>query len=62
MCIRDRLRLLLPVAASICNDVDVDAKGRLPDRPLEPMLGEMKAHGVTSVSYTHLDVYKRQFI
>ena len=41
------LRLLLPVAASICNDVDVDAKGRLPDRPLEPMLGEMKAHGVT---------------
>lgn len=41
------LRLLLPVAASICNNVDVDAKGRLPDRPLEPMLGEMKAHGVT---------------
>ena len=41
------LRLLLPVAASICNEVDVDAKGRLPDRPLEPMLGEMKAHGVT---------------
>ena len=25
----------------------MDAKGRLPDRPLEPMLGEMKAHGVT---------------
>ena len=41
------LRLLLPVAASICNVVAVDAKGRLPDRPLEPMLGEMKAHGVT---------------
>ena len=41
------LRLLLPVAASICNEVDVDAKGRLPDRPLEPMLGQMKAHGVT---------------
>ena len=41
------LRLLLPVAASICNEVDVDAKGRLPDRPLGPMLGEMKAHGVT---------------
>ena len=41
------LRLLLPVAASICSEVDVDAKGRLPDRPLEPMLGEMKAHGVT---------------
>ena len=41
------MRLLLPVAASICNDVDVDAKGRLPDRPLEPMLSEMKAHGVT---------------
>lgn len=41
------LRLLLPVAASICNEVNVDAKGRLPDRPLEPMLGEMKAHGVT---------------
>lgn len=41
------LRLLLPVAASICNVVAVDAKGRLPDRPLEPMLGEIKAHGVT---------------
>ena len=41
------LRLLLPVAASICNEVAVDAKGRLPDRPLEPMLGQMKAHGVT---------------
>ena len=41
------LRLLLPVAASICNEVNVDAKGRLPDRPLEPMLGQMKAHGVT---------------
>ncbi|MFR6482603.1 MAG: hypothetical protein ACLUPK_04845 [Veillonella sp.] len=25
----------------------MDAKGRLPDRPLEPMLGQMKAHGVT---------------
>lgn len=41
------LRLLLPVSASICNHVEVDAKGRLPDRPLEPMLGEMKSHGVT---------------
>lgn len=41
------LRLLLPVSASICNRVEVDAKGRLPDRPLEPLLGEMKSHGVT---------------
>ncbi len=40
------LRLLLPVAASICDTVDVDAKGRLPKRPLEPLKGEMEAHGV----------------
>lgn len=40
------LRLLLPVAASICDTVDVDAKGRLPERPLEPLKSEMKAHGV----------------
>ena len=41
------LRLLLPVSASICNTVNVDAKGRLPDRPLEPLKGEMESHGVT---------------
>lgn len=40
------LRLLLPVSASICNTVKVDAKGRLPERPLEPLLSEMKDHGV----------------
>lgn len=40
------LRLLLPVSASICDAVEVDAQGRLPDRPLEPLLGEMKTHGV----------------
>ncbi len=27
------LRLLLPVSASLCDTVDVDAKGRLPERP-----------------------------
>lgn len=41
------LRLLLPIAASLCQTVHVDAKGRLPDRPLEPLLSEMKAHGIT---------------
>ena len=41
------LRLLLPVSASICDTVEVDAKGRLPERPLEPLLGEMKSHGVS---------------
>lgn len=40
------LRLLLPVSASLCDTVDVDAKGRLPERPLEPLLSEMKRHGV----------------
>ena len=40
------LRLLLPVSASICDTVKVDAKGRLPERPLEPLLSEMKDHGV----------------
>ena len=41
------LRLLLPVSASICDTVKVDAKGRLPERPLEPLLSEMKSHGVS---------------
>lgn len=41
------LRLLLPVSTSICGTVKVDAKGRLPDRPLEPLLSEMKDHGVS---------------
>lgn len=41
------LRLLLPVSASICDSVKVDAKGRLPERPLEPLLSEMKDHGVS---------------
>ena len=41
------LRLLLPVSASICHTVEVDAKGRLPERPLEPLLSEMKDHGVS---------------
>ena len=41
------LRLLLPVSASICNTVKVDAKGRLPERPLGPLLSEMKDHGVS---------------
>ena len=41
------LRLLLPVSASICDTVKVDAKGRLPERPLEPLLNEMKSHGVS---------------
>lgn len=40
------LRLLLPVATSITSQVSVDAKGRLPDRPLEPLLGQMKEHGI----------------
>lgn len=41
------LRLLLPVAASLCDEVQVDAKGRLPERPLEPLLGQLKEHGMT---------------
>ena len=41
------LRLLLPVSTSICDTVKVDAKGRLPERPLEPLLSEMKSHGVS---------------
>lgn len=41
------LRLLLPVAAALCHTVEVDAKGRLPERPLEPLLGQLKAHGIT---------------
>lgn len=41
------LRLLLPVSSSICDTVKVGAKGRLSERPLEPLLSEMKDHGVS---------------
>lgn len=41
------LRLLLPVAASICPLVHVDAKGRLPDRPLEPLFSQLLNHGLS---------------
>lgn len=40
------LRLLLPIAAAIVKKTTVEAKGRLPERPLEPLLSQMKAHGV----------------
>jgi len=39
------LRFLLPVAAALGGRVTFTGKGRLPDRPLSPLLEEMEGHG-----------------
>ena len=39
------LRFLLPVAAALGLSVSFILKGRLPERPLKPLLDEMSAHG-----------------
>lgn len=39
------LRFLLPVAAALCESVSVTGRGRLPERPLSPLMEEMEAHG-----------------
>lgn len=39
------LRLLLPLAAALNLDVTFTGRGRLPQRPMEPMLTLLRAHG-----------------
>lgn len=40
------LRFLLPVAMCVCDHISVTGAGRLPERPLDALTGEMSAHGV----------------
>lgn len=39
------LRFLLPVAAAICNDFTITGGGRLPERPLAPIIEAMRSNG-----------------
>lgn len=39
------LRFLLPVASALYDDVSFEGSGRLPERPLSPLIEEMEAHG-----------------
>ena len=41
------LRFLLPVAAALGIDAHVTGRGRLPERPIAPLLSELCSHGVT---------------
>lgn len=41
------LRFLLPIAAALGRHVTFLGKGRLPERPILPLLSELSAHGVT---------------
>ena len=41
------LRFLLPVAGALRKTAVFHREGRLPERPLEPLLSELKAHGMT---------------
>lgn len=46
------LRFLLPVAAALGFTCTFTGEGRLPQRPLEALLSEMKAHGIATDSDT----------
>ncbi|MBQ4347527.1 MAG: 3-phosphoshikimate 1-carboxyvinyltransferase [Firmicutes bacterium] len=39
------LRFLMPVAAALPADISFSGHGRLPERKLEPLISELKAHG-----------------
>ena len=47
------LRFLLPIAAALCETVAFSGAGRLPERPLSPLMEEMESHGV-NFSNRHL--------
>lgn len=42
------LRLLMPVAAALCERVSFTGRGRLPERPVSELLACLRAHGVTA--------------
>lgn len=39
-------RFLLPVASAICQSFKMSGKGRLPERPMTPLISQMRLHGV----------------
>lgn len=41
------LRFLLPVAAAVCRGASFSGRGRLPERPLAPLMDAMRAKGVS---------------
>lgn len=41
-------RFLLPAAAALCGSVAMTGKGRLPERPMTPLIREMKKNGVVA--------------
>ncbi|MEG1500915.1 MAG: 3-phosphoshikimate 1-carboxyvinyltransferase, partial [Clostridiales bacterium] len=47
------LRFLLPVAAAHCSEVAFQGAGRLPKRPLDPLIAVLESHGI-SFSDHHL--------
>lgn len=54
------LRFLLPVAAALCTDARFTGEGRLPQRPLEPILQNFMTHGVqTSLPKLPFTLYGR---
>ena len=64
MCIRDRLYVVDGVPydgdMSSINPQDIESLSVLKDAAANSIYGARGANGVISVSYTHLDVYKRQ--
>ena len=56
MCIRDSTRTVLIVGAVACSALTLIAV------PIPWMWESMRVLGVGAVSYTHLDVYKRQYL
>lgn len=50
------LRFLLPVAMTVCSDIDVTGSGRLPERPIGTLVQAMSAHGV-QFSQDHLPLH-----
>lgn len=43
------LRFLLPVACALGCDVTFTGRGRLPERPLEPLLSSLRSHGTSVI-------------
>ena len=54
------LRFLLPVAAALGISADILMSGRLPERPIQPILDELETHGVkTERSGSHIRISGR---
>ena len=65
MCIRDRynsLGVYLPHSSHICAVVAHDQNGDSQNTAVGGDQGQVNAQRVIPVSYTHLDVYKRQIV